>query len=103
MSTVYTSGTWQPNPGSEEEFVKAWTQFAEWASGMLGAGTLRLVRDLSHAERFQSFGDWESIDDVRAWKSSPEFREWMAQVLQHVDGFTPAEFELVATARVAVS
>ena len=98
MSTVYTSGTWQPNPGSEEEFVKAWTQFAEWASGMPGAGTLRLVRDLSHAERFQSFGDWESIDDVRAWKSSPEFRERMARVLQHVDDFQPTELAVVATA-----
>jgi heme-degrading monooxygenase HmoA len=96
MSTDYTSGTWQPNPGSEEAFVEAWTQFAGWASGMPGAGTLRLVRDLSHPERFQSFGDWQSIDDVRAWKSSPEFRERMAQVLQHVGDFTPAEFELVA-------
>jgi hypothetical protein len=32
---------------------------------------------------------------VRAWKSSPEFRERMAQVLRHVDAFEPTELEVV--------
>jgi heme-degrading monooxygenase HmoA len=99
MSTIYTSGTWTPNPGSEDAFVAAWEQFAAWASGMPGAGRLRLVRDLGKPERFVSFGDWESLEQVRGWKGSPEFRERMAQVLQHVDGFEPAELALVASAR----
>jgi heme-degrading monooxygenase HmoA len=98
MSRIYTSGTWTPNPGSEEAFVDAWTQFASWASSMPGAGRLQLVRDITEPERFVSFGEWESLDEVRAWKSSPEFRERMARVLQHVDDFRPAELALVATA-----
>jgi heme-degrading monooxygenase HmoA len=98
MSEVYTTGTWKPNPGNEEAFVKAWSQFAGWASSMPGAGTLRLVRDLHEPGRFVSFGDWESIDQVRAWKSSTEFRDRMAQVLQHVDDFQPTELESVAAA-----
>ena len=95
MTEVYTTGRWKPNPGSEGAFVEAWSSFASWASGMAGAGTLRLVRDLHAPERFVSFGGWEGIDQVRAWKSSPEFRERMAQVLQHVDTFEPTELELV--------
>ena len=35
---------------------------------------------------------------MRAWKGSPEFKERMARVLQHVSEFNPTELELVATA-----
>jgi heme-degrading monooxygenase HmoA len=98
MDTTYTSGTWKPSSGSEDAFVEAWKQFASWASSRPGAGRLQLVRDLTDPSRFVSFGAWESIDDVRAWKSSPEFRERMAHVLQHVDDFQPAELGLVAVA-----
>jgi heme-degrading monooxygenase HmoA len=96
MSEVYTNGRWTTSPGSEEAFVEAWRSFASWASGMDGAGTLRLVRDLNEPGQFVSFGDWQSIEQVRAWKSTPEFRENMAQVLQHVDTFKPSELELIA-------
>jgi heme-degrading monooxygenase HmoA len=99
MSVVYTSGSWQPSPGSEDAFVQAWSEFAAWASGQPGAGRLNLVRDLSEPGQFMSFGEWESIDAVRGWKTSPEFRERMAQVLQHVAEFLPSELGLVATAR----
>ncbi len=97
MSTIYTSGAWKPNPGSEKAFVAAWEQFAAWASSMPGAGRLQLVRDIREPERFVSLGDWESIEQVRDWKSSPDFREKMARVLQHVDEFHPAELTLVAS------
>jgi heme-degrading monooxygenase HmoA len=98
MRTIYTSGTWKPNPGSDKPFVAAWEEFAAWASSMPGAGRLQLVRDLREPERFVSFGAWESLEQVRAWKSSPEFRERMAQVLQHVDDFQPVELTLIAAA-----
>ncbi len=98
MSVIYTTGNWKPNPGSEDAFVAAWKQFAAWASSMPGAGRLQLVRDLREPERFVSFGDWGSIDQVRDWKSSPEFRERMARVLQHVDEFQPTELTLIASA-----
>jgi heme-degrading monooxygenase HmoA len=98
MTTVHTSGTWKPYPGSEEAFVEAWTQFASWAGSMPGAGRLQLARDLREPERFVSFGDWDSLEHVKDWKTSPEFRERMAQVLQHVDEFKPVELTLVATA-----
>jgi hypothetical protein len=33
---------------------------------------------------------------MHAWKSAPEFPERMSAVQQHVEEFTPSEFELVA-------
>lgn len=95
MSVIYTTGSWKAKPGSENAFVAAWSEFASWASSMPGAGTLRLARDLTDADRFTSFGDWQSMEQVRG---SNEFRERIGQVLQHVDEFSPAELALVATA-----
>ena len=91
-------GTWTPNPGREEAFVAAWTQFAALGELQPGRRALRLVRDLTAPERFVSFGDWDGIAAVAGWKGSPEFNERMARVLQHVSEFDPTELELVATA-----
>ena len=101
MSTTYTTGTWRPRAGKEREFVEAWAAFAGWASTMPGCGTLQLARDLGDGGRFVSLGDWQSLEAVRAWKSSSEFKERIAQVLQHVDEFKPSELALVATATPA--
>lgn len=103
MSTVYTSGTWKPSHGREAAFVEAWEQFAAWASQMPGAGQLRLTRDLYEEGRYVSFADWASEDAVRSWKGSPEFKERMAQVLQHVGEFQSAELGLLATAEDGVT
>jgi heme-degrading monooxygenase HmoA len=98
MPVIYTTGSWKPNPGKEDAFVEAWAEFAAWASGKPGAGRLQLARDVRDSERFVSFGKWDAIDDVRAWKSDPEFRERIARVVQHVAEFEPTELAVIATA-----
>lgn len=98
MSEIYTTGSWKPAAGKENAFIEAWASFAAWASGRPGAGTLRLTRDLRNVDVFVSFGRWDSIDAVRAWKSAPDFRQRLAHVLQHVEEFEPTELELVAAA-----
>jgi len=45
----------------------------------------------------QSRVEWSSDDAVRVWKGSPEFKERMAQVLQHVEEFQSVELGLLAT------
>ena len=42
-----------------------------------------------------SFAAWESIDAVRGWKSSPEFKPRMSRVQEHVDKFAPTELGVV--------
>jgi heme-degrading monooxygenase HmoA len=97
MGDVYTSGAWKPKAGSEEAFIEAWAEFAAWGSGMAGAGTLRLARDLDNPEQFLSFGDWESSDAARAWKDAAEFRDRIGSVLQHCDEFQSANYQVVAS------
>jgi heme-degrading monooxygenase HmoA len=96
MAEMFTTGAWKATAGKEAAFVEAWTAFAVWASGMTGAGTLRLARDVGDGGRFISFGRWESNESVRAWKSNQEFRERLARVLQYVDEFAPRELEVIA-------
>jgi heme-degrading monooxygenase HmoA len=96
MTELATTGIWMVNPTMEVEFIEAWTAFATWASGMPGAGPLRLGRDTGDPLRFVSFGAWESAESVRTWKSQPEFRARIAQVLQFVDDFHPSELDVVA-------
>jgi heme-degrading monooxygenase HmoA len=98
MSAVYTTGTWTLEAGKEDVFVEAWRQFAAWASAAPGAGTLVLTRDARDEQRFVSFGLWSDDDAVRSWKSSTEFREQLARVLQHVAEFEPTELAVVAAA-----
>jgi heme-degrading monooxygenase HmoA len=98
MPQAYTTGSWKPAAGKQDMFVAAWSEFAAWASGLPGAGTLRLARDTRDPQRFVSFAAWDSIEAVRAWKSAPDFRERLAPVLQHVAEFEPSELEVVAAA-----
>jgi len=103
MSEIYTTGTWRPSPGKHDAFVEAWAEFADWASRMPGVGTLVLTEDVRDTERFVSFGAWESLEAVRAWKNAPEFRERLARVLRHVEDFEPTELAVVATADARVA
>ena len=93
---TYTTGSWRPFPGHETEFVDAWIEFSAWASSLPGAGEAVLAGDLRDPERFVSVVEWESIDAVRGWKTSPEFKSRMARVQAHIDTFVPTELEVVA-------
>ena len=103
MSEFITSGAWKPKPGEDDAFIAAWGEFAAWASGMAGAGTLRLMRDLADPSQFLSTGLWDSIEQVHAWKASPEFRERMGRVQQHVAEFKPAELQVIASAEAGAT
>ena len=93
---TYTTGSWKPFPGHEDAFVDAWIEFSSWASTMPGAGKAILARDLRDPQRFVGFVEWESIDAIRGWKTSPEFKLRMARVQAHIDKFAPTELEVVA-------
>ena len=98
MAELVTTGVWTVDPSKRTAFEEAWSGFAAWASSMDGAGILRLGHDTGDERRYVSFGAWDSPAQVRTWKSSSEFREHMAQVLQHVDDFQPSELDVVASA-----
>ena len=94
--SVYTTGSWQPFPGQEADFVVAWEEFAGWAAGLDGAGGAILARDVRDEGRYVSFLGWADMVAVKGWKGHPEFKERMGRVQQFVDRFAPTEIEVVA-------
>jgi len=94
---VYTTGSWRPFPGHEDAFLNAWQVFASWSGRLPGAQLAVLARDLRDPTRFVSFVAWDSIEAVRAWKSSAEFKPHMAHVQKHIDKFAPTELQVVTT------
>ena len=95
MPETYTSGTWTVKSGEEDDFVKEWSDFVDWASGFEGSGTFRLVRDLDDPRHYQSFAPWTSFEAQDAWKKEPEFPERIGRVRSHCEDFTPFVYELV--------
>lgn len=91
MSEMFTHGRFEVEPGNEEAFVEAWSEFAAWASERPGAGTLRLLRDVRNPGRFVSFGQGDDADAVRAWKSSADFKERLGRVVKNATEFEPTE------------
>jgi heme-degrading monooxygenase HmoA len=61
---------------------------------------LRNVAARSRPLRTESIHElrpWESFDAQQAWKDSPEFKERIMRVRQHVDDFVPSVFEYVTS------
>lgn len=66
MTPPYTHGNWTVKHGNEEEFIRLWTEFAEWSKREVpGALSARLLRDRDNPRRFITVGPWE-----RAWTRS---------------------------------
>ena len=97
MAEMITTGVWVVSEANQNAFLRAWAEFAEWASAMDGAATLRLGHDTGERNRFVSFGPWDSPEHVHAWKANGEFRQRMSKVMQFVDEFHPTELDVVAS------
>lgn len=91
MYEIFTHGSFEVEPGHEEAFVEAWSEFATWVSKRPGARTLRLVRDVRNAGRFVSVGQWDDAEAIRDWKSSAEFKERLGRVVSQAAAFEPTE------------
>jgi heme-degrading monooxygenase HmoA len=96
MYEIFTSGRFEVEPGKEESFIAAWSEFASWVSERPGAGTLRLFRDVRNAGRFVSIGEWGDAEAVRSWKSSAEFKERIGRVVKQATEFEPTEYVTLA-------
>jgi heme-degrading monooxygenase HmoA len=90
---LYTCGIWQVAPGSEESFVSAWRDLAEWTvKHTPGAGAATLVQDTGQPNRFLSFGPWESTEAIDAWRASSGFQERVGEMRALLESFEPGTF-----------
>ena len=91
----YTSTTWVVKPGQEDEFVRRWTEFAEWSAGQGLAASAMLLRDVDEPTRFVSFGPWEDIQMIWRWRGQTGFQERVASLQEVLVSFEPHTLELV--------
>jgi quinol monooxygenase YgiN len=88
---IFTYGRFEVAPEKETAFVGAWSEFAAWVSERPGNTAVRLHRDLRNAGRFVSVGQWDNAEAVRAFKSSPDFKERLGGVVRHAKEFEPTD------------
>jgi heme-degrading monooxygenase HmoA len=95
-SVPYTLGIWRVKAGRGEEFIEAWTEFADWtAANIEGAGRGTLLRDLDDGHRFVSVGPWESLVAIQRWRQDPGWGERVSRIREMLEGFEPSTLELV--------
>ena len=95
MAQPYTQTTWHVKPGHEDEFVRRWTELAEWSALQGLSGSAKLFRDLEEPTRFVSFGPWEDIDVIRRWRASAGLQERLVRMGEVLQQFEPRTVELV--------
>jgi len=96
--SVYTSGDWIVTAGREEEFVKAWTEFVDWAMATVpGARFATLIQQKDDPRHFISFGEWDGEKQVAAWRSHPEFPQKLIAPRSLCEQFVGKDFEVAAS------
>lgn len=72
---TYAVEIWSVKQGKEEEFLKIWTDLANWtkANEMCSISVI-LLQDLEQKNLFMSFGPWKTSACVQAWRQQPEFK-----------------------------
>jgi heme-degrading monooxygenase HmoA len=96
VSAPYVMGIWLLKPGRADEFVAAWTEFAEWTRQHPHmTGWAKLLRDVDNADRFISFGPWESMDAIYSWRALDGWKDRVDRILDMLIGFEPVTLEAV--------
>src|SRR5262245_47098447 len=103
MSEVWSSGVWIVKPGKADEFIAAWTEFAEWSSATYGGTMAWLLRRRDRPEEFLSIGPWPDDETIAAWRADPEFGARISRVRELLDGFEPRTFDPAAAIGAKVS
>lgn len=97
MGALFSVGIWTVKPGREEEFVAAWSEFADWTRREISPTAVgTLLRDRETPNRFVSFGPWESLEQMEEWRSHPGFQERVGSVRELLEAFEPGTFERAA-------
>lgn len=94
---LYTSGRWVVKPGSEDQFVRAWREFAEWSKASFpeAAGWVLLLRDREQQNVFVSLGPWSTSSAIETWRGDTGFRTRIASIRELLESFTSATLDAV--------
>jgi heme-degrading monooxygenase HmoA len=95
---VYTAGNWTVKRGREDEFVALWRELADWSARAFPDARGTLLRDREQPNRFLSFGPWESVEQIEAWRSAPEWQELVGRMRELLESFEPGTYDVAASA-----
>jgi heme-degrading monooxygenase HmoA len=96
MARAYSSGVWITKPGREADFIAAWQEFAEWSLRTIGgAPWATLLQDHERLNRFVSFGPWDSLERIDAWRAHPGFAERFGRIRELIESLEPSTLEAV--------
>ena len=90
MGRSYTHGRWVVKEGQQERFQAAWQEFADWTNAEISgavAGEARLLQDLDDPALFYSFGPWDSVEAIQAWRANPGFQERVGRIRELLVSF----------------
>ena len=104
IGQIFAQGSWFVKPGNEEAFIAAWEELAKWTvETQSGFGKPHLLQDLEEPQRFISFGPWDDVASIQAWRQRPEFQSYLSKSRELCEDIQPPRtMKLVATAAVAI-
>jgi heme-degrading monooxygenase HmoA len=82
--------------GSEDEFVRRWSEWVDWSHREGLEAPALLLRDLEDPQEFISFGPWANMAAVRSWRALAGYQERVARLSEVLDSFEPRTLEIVA-------
>lgn len=98
MDHLYTHGRWVVNNGQQKRFQAAWQDLAEWTNTTISgavAGEARLLQDLDDPTLFYSFGPWESLEAIQAWRADAGFQKGVERLRESLASFEAHTLRLV--------
>ena len=98
MNRLYTHGRWVVKEGQQERFQAAWQEVAEWTNAEIGGavtGEASLLQDLDDPTLFYSFGPWDSLEAIQAWRADPGFQERVGRIRELLESFEAYTLRLV--------
>ncbi len=94
---IYTLGLWTVRDGAEKEFTAEWEAFARQTAVIHpGAGQGVLLQDRANPQQFVSFGPWENMEQVKAFRDNPGFNAFVTKARTLCTDFQPRTLDLVA-------
>lgn len=95
---LYTAGIWTVRPGREDDFVGLWSELADWTLTRFPDARGTLLRSREPANRFLSFGTWESTEQIEEWRSAPEWQDVVGRIQELLEAFEPGVYDVAAKA-----
>lgn len=98
MNDLFTHGQWLVNPGMEDEFIQLWEDLAEWtAEHVAGNSWALLLQDRDDPRQFTSFGPWESLEAIEAWRRADGFQDRVGRLQELLASFEAMTLQTVAS------